>query len=166
MQALASIAACVASVYFVSQFSTKTIIDLGHTFLPFIPSVIPHVLAGGLAALAIITPQTPRTVSVFVNIYAPAMLIKALLIPFTILPDANPDCTQLHPLKCLTRNDMLPSGHMILAYCASLALGTHMSTFAAVLTGICLVASRMHYCVDIILAVVLCRLLEKCEKNA
>ena len=152
-----SILACVASVYFVSQFSTTTIIDWGHVYLPPIPSFIPHVLAGGLGAASLFTSKIRRVVT---DVYAPAMLIKAILIPFTILPDANPDCSTLHPLKCLTRNDMLPSGHMIIAYCASLAIGTHMSKFAAIVTGVCLIASRMHYCVDILLALVLCRLLD------
>ena len=155
---VAQIAAYVASVSFVSQFYTTTIIDWGHLVLPTISSFIPHVTAGALTIVALVRP-TVDSMRILTQVYAPAMFIKSMLISVTLLPDANPECTSLHPLKCLTRNDMLPSGHMILAYCASLALGTQLSVFAATLTGICLVASRMHYCVDVILAVVLCRLL-------
>lgn len=160
---VAQIAAYVASVSFVSQFYTTTIIDWGHLVLPTISSFIPHVTAGALTIVALVRP-TVDSMRILTQVYAPAMFIKSMLISVTLLPDANPECTSLHPLKCLTRNDMLPSGHMIAAYCAALALHHPFADVLAVLTAVCLVASRMHYTVDCVLAVVLCYLLNKNSK--
>ena len=160
---VAQIAACFASVSFVSRFYTTKIIDWGHLALPIISSVIPHVTAGVLTAVALVNPGV-ESMRILTRVYAPAMFIKSILISVTILPDANPECTSLHPLKCLTRNDMLPSGHMIAAYCAALALNHPFANGLATLTAVCLVASRMHYTVDCVLAVVLCYLLNKNSK--
>lgn len=154
------IAACFASVTFVSQFYTTKIIDWGHLVLPVISSVIPHVTAGALTVVALITPGID-SMRILTEVYAPAMFIKSILIAVTILPDANPECTTLHPLKCLTRNDMLPSGHMIAAYCAALALRHPLANVVMLFTSVCLVASRMHYTVDCVLAIVLCYLLNR-----
>ena len=150
---------CFASVSFVSQYFTLKIIDFGHNFLPTIPSEIPHVLAGVLVASACFFAPKKEKISILQNVYAPAMFIKASLIPWTILPDANPACSQLSTLGCLTRNDMLPSGHMIAAMCAAAAINHNLAYLAAVTTGIMLVASRMHYTVDVVLAIWICHLL-------
>ena len=157
---VAQIVSCFASVSFVSRFYTTTIIDWGHLVLPVISSVVPHVTAGALTIYALIKPRLD-SMRVLTQVYAPAMFIKSILISVTILPDANPECTTLHPLKCLTRNDMLPSGHMIAAYCAALAINHPYANILTTLTAVCLVASRMHYTVDCVLAVVLCYLLNR-----
>lgn len=157
---VAQILSCFASVTFVSQFYTTKIIDWGHLYLPSISSSIPHVAAGVLTVVALVAPGID-SMRILTQVYAPAMFIKSILIAVTILPDANPECTSLHPLKCLTRNDMLPSGHMIAAYCAALALKTPYANATMLFTAVTLVASRMHYTVDCVLAVVLCHLLNR-----
>ena len=150
--------ACIASVVWTSSHSTSTIIDYGHVFLPLVPSEFVHILCASLAAYSY---TCPSFTSVFLQVYAPAMFIKATLIPFTIVPDANPECHSIHIFKCLTRNDMLPSGHMLAASCAALAIHTWWAYLMASLCGVLLVASRMHYVVDVTLSVWIVALLYK-----
>jgi hypothetical protein len=132
--------------------------DYGHLHLPLISTSWPHMTSFSLAALAFFVGQD--TTRVFLHVYAPAMFIKATLMPLTILPDSNPQCKTWHPYYCLTRNDMLPSGHMIIACSAALCLPFWGKILAGA-TGVLLVASRMHFSVDVILSVWLVALLEK-----
>lgn len=83
--------------------------------------------------------------------------------PLTILPDSNPQCKTWHPYYCLTRNDMLPSGHMIIACCSALCLPVWGKLVAGA-TGVLLVASRMHFSVDVILSAWIVVLLEGQQK--
>ncbi len=147
------IVSCIVSVNFVSQFYTKEIIDFGHRYLPIVDSRIPHLLSVGLSIIAII--YDPKKSLYFVQtVYAPAMFKKALLLPFTILPDANPECYRLDLFQCLTRNDMLPSGHMILAMTAAQVIDTWPAYFTTLFIGLTLISSKMHYSVDVILAII------------
>jgi hypothetical protein len=148
--ALGQIAVCISSLVFTTLHAVAPAIkDYGHAILPKISTTIPHVSAWGLVAVAYIFGT--NQLEVFTNVYAPAMFVKATLMPLTILPDANPECKVWHPIHCLTRNDMLPSGHMIMATSAALCLPAPALAIAG-LTGISLVASRMHFSVDVILS--------------
>jgi len=160
MNSIFQILAGIASVIWTSSHSTSKIIDYAHEYLPVLPSEIPHILCGSLAVGAFYWARD-ETFKIITQVYAPAMFIKATLIPITIVPDANPLCTQLHPLNCLTRNDMLPSGHMLIAISAAMALKTYWAYTLATLGGIALVASRMHYTVDVTLSIWLCVLLKQ-----
>ena len=160
MNSMFQILVGIASVAWTSSHSTSKIIDYAHEYLPTIPSEIPHVLCASLA-IAAAHWEWDATVRTIVHVYAPAMFIKATLIPITIVPDANPLCTELHPLKCLTRNDMLPSGHMLIAMSSAIALNTYWAYTLASLGGLALIASRMHYTVDVTLSIWLCILLKQ-----
>jgi hypothetical protein len=150
MWAIAQIVTCIASLAFCTFHNVQTKPkDYGHLLLAHISTAIPHALTYGLVAAALLGGN--NLMHVFTNVYAPAMFIKATLMPLTILPDANPQCVEWHPIHCLTRNDMLPSGHMILALCAALTLHPCFMVIAGI-TGVCIVASRMHYSVDVILS--------------
>jgi len=131
--------------------------DYGHLNLPLISTTWPHLSSLALASLALLVGQD--TTRVFLHVYAPAMFIKATLMPLTILPDSNPQCKTWHPYYCLTRNDMLPSGHMIIACSSALCLPVWGKLVAGA-TGVLLVASRMHFSVDVILSVWIVGLLE------
>jgi hypothetical protein len=156
--ALAQVLACVGSVIFTTLHEVPSqIIDYGQRALLQVPSELAHIACGGLALAAGIWGN--NQLFYFTHVYAPAMFIKATLLPLTILPDSNPECTSWHPLKCLTRNDMLPSGHMIAACCASLCFDSDLARAAAVLSGLLLVSSKMHYSVDVILSAWIVRLL-------
>ena len=145
------VGAAIFAVSWTSQHQIQKIKDYGHEFLPYIHSEIAHLTCVGLAIYAIL--YRPLEVwQSFIHIYAPCMFIKATLISLTILPDANPECHTLDPLKCATRNDMLPSGHMLVALCSAIALNTDMAYFVSGICGLMLIASKMHYTVDVILS--------------
>lgn len=148
--ALGQVACCIASLAFTTYHDVAPYVkDYGHKALMRISTAIPHALTVGLAALAFgFGTDMPY---IFNNVYAPAMFIKATLIPLTIWPDANPQCKTWNAWTCLTRNDMLPSGHMITVLCAALTLPPWAMGVAG-LTGVTLVASRMHFSVDVILS--------------
>jgi hypothetical protein len=155
--ALGQVLACISSVVFTTLHKVPPkIIDYGQSVLPEIRSEIAHVACGAMVVAAYFWGQNQYFF--FQNVYAPAMFIKATLLPLTILPDSNPECAVWHPLKCLTRNDMLPSGHMLAACAASLCLPFY-AFFGAGLCGVLLVSSRMHFSVDVILSAWLVRLL-------
>jgi len=148
--ALCQLGICVSSLVFTTLHSVApNIKDYGHEILPKISTTIPHVLAWGVVGVAYVFGS--NHLEVFTQVYAPAMFVKATLMPLTILPDANPECKVWHPLHCLTRNDMLPSGHMIMVTSAALCLPAPALVFAGI-TGITLVASRMHFSVDVVLS--------------
>ena len=157
---IAQVLACVASLAFCTMHDVQQKPkDYGHQlFKKPISSAVPHALTYALVAASLLLGCNHYTI--FTKVYAPAMFIKATLMPLTIMPDANPECVVWHPVHCLTRNDMLPSGHMILALCAALTLPP-WCMFMAVITGISLIASRMHFTVDVILSVWLVTLLQK-----
>jgi hypothetical protein len=155
--ALSQVVACVASVIFTTLHRVPPkIIDYGQSLLPEIPSELAHVACGAMVWVAYVWGE--HQLFYFQHVYAPAMFIKATLLPLTILPDSNPECANWHPLKCLTRNDMLPSGHMLAACAASLCLPYYASA-GAVLCGVLLISSKMHFSVDVILSAWLVRLL-------
>ena len=131
--------------------------DYGHIHFPELSTTVPHIACNLLIAAALTIGK--NTTQVFLHVFAPAMFIKATLMPLTILPDANPRCKEWHPYYCLTRNDMLPSGHMIMACSAALCLPV-WGKIGAGITGVLLVASRMHFSVDVILSAWLVVLLE------
>jgi hypothetical protein len=148
--AIAQLASCVASLAWCTVHDVDSKIrDYGHIYLPRISPMIPHALTYCLVGCSALWGNNIR--AVFTQVYAPAMFIKATLMPLTILPDANPQCKVWHPMHCLTRNDMLPSGHTILALSAALTLPTPWLAVAGA-TGVTLVASRMHFSVDVILS--------------
>jgi hypothetical protein len=150
MWAIAQVLACIASLTFCTYHDVQTKPkDYGHLFLSQISTSIPHALTYGLVGAALLGGS--NLWYIFSTVYAPAMFIKATLMPLTIMPDANPQCVVWHPIHCLTRNDMLPSGHMILALCAALTLPP-WGMMVAGITGVCIIASRMHYTVDVILS--------------
>jgi len=145
------VGAAIGAVSWTSQHQISKIRDYGHEILPFIRSEIAHLTCVGLCIWAAIT-KPWELWHCAVYIYAPCMFIKATLITFTILPDANPECHTLDPLKCATRNDMLPSGHMLVALSSALALNTDTAYALASVCGLMLIASKMHYTVDVILS--------------
>jgi len=148
--AFAQVLACVTSLAFCTYHDVQPVPkDYGHLYLPRISTTIPHILTYILCFSSLLFGD--NVMYVFTRVYAPAMFIKATLMPLTIFPDANPECKVWHPLHCLTRNDMLPSGHMTLALCAALTLNPVGMVLAGI-TGVCLIASRMHYSVDVILS--------------
>lgn len=155
---LSQIVACISSVIFTTLHKVPPkIIDYGQWFLPMIPSECAHVACAGMVLAASYWGQDQYFY--FQHVYAPAMFIKATLLPLTILPDSNPECTVWHPLKCLTRNDMLPSGHMLAACAASLCFESPLALAGAAVCGVLLVSSKMHFSVDVILSAWLIRLL-------
>jgi hypothetical protein len=156
--AISQIAACISSVIFTTLHKVPPhIIDYGQNFLPLIPSECAHITCAAMVFAAAWWGKDQYFY--FQNVYAPAMFIKATLLPLTILPDSNPECANWHPLKCLTRNDMLPSGHMLAASAASLCFDSPLALAGAGVCGIMLVSSKMHFSVDVILSAWLIRLL-------
>jgi hypothetical protein len=156
--AISQVLGCICSVIFTTLHSVPAkIIDYGQNVLPDLPSELAHVACGGMVVGAFFWGQDQ--LFYFQHVYAPAMLIKATLIPLTILPDSNPECKVWHPLKCLTRNDMLPSGHMLAACTASLCFSEPWAILAAAGCGVLLVSSKMHFSVDVILSSWIVRLL-------
>lgn len=150
-----------AAVAFASwhDLKGKRIVDYVHDKLPIVPSELPNFAVIVLVLAAIKWGR--RGWEIFDTVYSRAMLIKATLIVLTLIPDANPDCDELHPLRCMTRNDMLPSGHMLAALCAALILNHPLAYLAAGICGVLLVTSRMHYSSDVILSTWLVLLLNK-----
>jgi len=141
----------IIAVSWTSQHQINKIKDYGHLLLPYIQSEIAHLTCVGLSIYALIM-KPNELFQTFVYIYAPCMFIKATLISLTILPDANPECHTLDPLKCATRNDMLPSGHMLVALSSAIAVNTYLAYGTAGICGFMLIASKMHYTVDVILS--------------
>lgn len=155
---LLQVFSCICSVVFTTLHAVPPkIIDYGQLVLPLLPSELAHVACVALVLAAYAWGN--NVYFYFVHVYAPAMFIKATLLPLTILPDSNPECKVWHPLKCLTRNDMLPSGHMLAACSASLCFESHLARLAAALCGVLLVSSKMHFSVDVLLSAWLVRLL-------
>lgn len=148
--ALGQIACCIASLAFTTYHDVAPQVkDYGHKALARVSTAIPHALTMALVCAAF---AFGKDVAYIVNtVYAPAMFIKATLIPLTIWPDANPQCKTWDLWHCFTRNDMLPSGHMITALSAALTLPPWALSIAGI-TGVTLVASRMHFSVDVILS--------------
>lgn len=167
MDIVTRLLAAVVAVAWTSSHSVEDRIhDYVHEWFPdIIPSEIAHVLCVGLAAFAALQSFRNHTfdhaMSVVTHVYSKAMFIKATLLALTILPDANTACRkELDVLSCLTRNDMLPSGHMMLALSSALILKSRCATKLAYVCGFLLVASRMHYTVDVVLAWWIVHLLE------
>ena len=157
--ALGQVACCLASLAFTTYHDVAPQVkDYGHKAMMKISTLIPHALTIGLVGASFAFGKDMSYV--FNTVYAPAMFIKATLIPLTIWPDANPQCKVWHVWHCFTRNDMLPSGHMITALSAALTLPP-MALAVAGLTGVTLVASRMHFSVDVILSCWLVYLLHR-----
>ena len=158
MLSFLQVLSCISSVVFTTLHKVpEKIIDYGQNFLPDLPSELAHIACGGLVMAAYFWGQDQAFY--FQHVYAPAMFIKATLIPLTILPDSNPECKIWHPLKCLTRNDMLPSGHMLAACTASLCFSSSWAILGAFGCGVLLVSSKMHFSVDVILSFWIVRLL-------
>jgi hypothetical protein len=169
---LLKLGAGLAAVYFTSQqdTSSNTIIDYGHDFLPFseIFQPLANVVCAVLGTYAFYYSRTELT-QCMKYIYANGMLIKATLLLGTILPDSKEECRSGKEitLSCQTRNDMLPSGHMMFALTCAYALtkkskeAGFFSFAGAALCGIFLVASRMHYTTDVVLSAWLTFLLNK-----
>jgi len=156
--ALTQVLGCVCSVIFTTLHTVPIkIIDYGQNILPDLPSELAHIACGAMVVCAYVWGQDQ--LFYFQYVYAPAMLIKATLIPLTILPDSNTECKVWHPLKCLTRNDMLPSGHMLAACTSSLCFTSPWALVAAASCGVLLVSSKMHFSVDVILSSWIVRLL-------
>lgn len=143
----------VGAIVFVSSYAVPLgIRDFLHERIPFgvVPSEAAHVLCGATAIVAYwLDPEHFKTI--FRDVYLKGMVVKASLIVFTLMPDANPECFEWSPTKCLTRNDMLPSGHMLVALSSGLVLGPK-SFPILIACAFLLVASHMHYCVDVILS--------------
>jgi len=150
------------AIIYVSSFAVpEKITDFIHLRVPYgvVPSEAAHILSGATAFGAYIyDPQHFRVI--FKDVYLKGMLIKASLIVFTLMPDANPECGSFSLTRCLTRNDMLPSGHMLVALSSGLVLGKR-SFIPVLICGFLLVASHMHYCVDVILSCWLVYYLER-----
>jgi hypothetical protein len=152
----------IGAIIYVSSFAVpEKITDFIHLRVPFgaVPSEAAHVLCALTAFSAYIYDSSHFAV-IFKEVYLRGMLIKASLIVFTLMPDANPDCGSFSLTKCLTRNDMLPSGHMLVSLSSGLVLG-RWATIPVALSGFLLVASHMHYCVDVILSCWLVYFLER-----
>jgi hypothetical protein len=152
----------VGAIIFVSSYAVpSTIQDFVHLRVPYgvVPSEAAHILCAGVALSAYLYDKNHFYV-IFQKVYLQGMLIKATLIIFTLMPDANPDCGEFSLTKCLTRNDMLPSGHMLVALSAGLVLGPY-SLLPVLLCGALLVSSHMHYSVDVILSCWLVYYLER-----
>lgn len=97
------------------------------------------------------------------KVYAPSMLIKGIAGLLTVLPDADPNCAGPYDmLTCFTRNDMLPSGHMILACSVAASANWNLvSKLSAAAVGLSLILAKTHYSADVLLAVVLVKLLDE-----
>jgi hypothetical protein len=157
--ACGQIACCIASLAFTTYHDVAPQVkDYGHSALAKISTFVPHSLTIALVSAALAFGE--KVPLIIETVYAPAMFIKATLIPLTIWPDANPQCKVWNVWHCLTRNDMLPSGHMITALSAALTL-PQPALFVAGVTGVTLVASRMHFSVDVVLSCWLVYLLHR-----
>lgn len=157
----------IACIAYVSSFDVPLkIVDAIHSRIAYgvVPSELAHILCGGMAVVAFFY-NRKKFAHFFSTVYTRGMIVKASLIVFTLMPDANPECGSWSLTKCLTRNDMLPSGHMLVSLSSALVLGPNSYPFS-VLAGFLLVASHMHYCVDVILSVWIVFFLNEIQKNA
>jgi len=159
---LLSLIVSIGAIIYVSSFAVpSTIQDYVHLRVPFgvVPSEAAHILCAATALSAYLYDKN-QFFTIFKDVYLQGMLIKASLIVFTLMPDANPECGEFSLTKCLTRNDMLPSGHMLVALCSGLVLGPY-ALIPVIICAFLLVASHMHYSVDVILSFWLVYYLER-----
>ena len=142
--------AAAAVTFTTLQPRPEGIIDYGHALLPHVSSQYANA-AVVLLVTAALGANPKKFVSAVQSIYIQGLLIKATLILPTLIPDSDPGCETLGS-HCMTRNDMLPSGHMLAAVTAASVLGTRGAQLGAAVCGLLLISSRMHYSVDVVLS--------------
>ena len=168
--AIVCMTASALSVLYTSlQPVPKAPIDAVHTWQDthgilldaYVPQCCTALIAVSAAFLAY--SDLAKFCKVFRNVYAPAMLFKAIVGAVTLIPDADPRCRGPYdPYTCLTRNDMMPSGHMILA--TSVACLSNFAIFESALAcvvGATLVLAKTHFTADVLVSTVLTVLLYK-----
>ena len=148
------------------------LLDVGHLVLPKVTlskwqSAVLEAWAV-LPGVAAVAAGSPQCATLFVRAHTLVLVLRPLCFLGTILPDASGVAS--HPrFWCTTGgiHDLVFSGHTAAALCGVLSwyhtggtmLAAALGLAACVCQSLCIVATRKHYTVDVVLAWILCPLL-------
>jgi hypothetical protein len=143
--------------------------DIGHVVLPnmaqfhYIGDIIVYLL--GTMTIVYCLPDImanllhDNRVLDIAAIFAMGLIVKLVMTCVTILPDSSQTCAEKSRLTMGSCNDLLPSGHMMLAFTICIVLWPMLQNDKAwlamfvlltVLLLIITIASRNHYTIDTI----------------